>query len=213
MQRARRVALVAALAVLGAAVLAGCRSQPNVAAYVGDMKITEDRVNRIVDEDKAGVNKGSLGTGRQEVVRWLVVGEVARRLAGERGIAIEAPDYTAMAQEAQIPPDAQVARVYGDWLVAIRALYGKAEPVQPSEQDLREIYGQLVADGSVEPGTPFEQVVGRIDPARLAPVLGLRNMLRDAAKRYHVVINPKYRPLVLPLNGVPLPLSSENDAL
>jgi hypothetical protein len=209
MQRARRVALVAALAVLGAAALAGCRSQPNVAAYVGDLKITEAKVNQVIDEVLPRMNKSQLGAVRQDVVRWLVVGEVARRVAAERGYPVEDADRDQLAAQAQLPTGTRLARVYGDWLINVNAVYAKAQPVEATSEDLHAIYDQQVADGSLPPGTSFEEATANVDQARLARVVGLRNALRDAAKRMHVTVNPRYRPLVLTLAGVPLPLGAD----
>jgi hypothetical protein len=62
-----RVALAAALTVLAVVTLAGCRSVPNVAAYMGDRTFTEDSVNRVVDQFMVQVeqtaDKPSLGLG------------------------------------------------------------------------------------------------------------------------------------------------------
>jgi len=46
--RVRRVALVAVLALLAGSSLTGCRSEPAVAAYLGDRKVTVDELNEIV---------------------------------------------------------------------------------------------------------------------------------------------------------------------
>ncbi len=50
--RARRLIAVASVAV-GLVALSGCRSEPGVAAYVGDHRITEDAVTEIIDDVRA----------------------------------------------------------------------------------------------------------------------------------------------------------------
>jgi hypothetical protein len=223
MQRVRRVALVAALAVLGVASLAGCRSQPTVAAYVGTMKITEAQVNRIVDSVKSQLPAGQLGTYRQRVVSWLVVGELARRLDRERGYPLEPLDrqqYVDLAGQADPKVPAlddgrnlsRMAQVHGDWYAAVSALLGKAQPAQPTEEDKHAIFDYALARGELPAGTRYEDVIGSLNVAQVAPFIGLRNELRDAATAAHLSVNPRYGPLVLSLNGVPLPLDPSRDA-
>jgi hypothetical protein len=211
MQFVRRVALAVALTLLGAAVLSGCRSEPGIAAYVGDLKITEKQVNEVVTD--AGPPKTILGNIRQQTVSWLVVGEVARRHAAANGFTVEKPDYGQVAEQLQVPADKKIVKIYGDLVAAVDALYVQAKPVQPTPADLQAIYDQQAAAGQVPPGTTLEAFAASIDMDKLGRLLGLRNALRDAAKAYHVVVNPKYRPLVMPLGGLEVPLSSPDDAL
>jgi hypothetical protein len=213
MQRARRTALVAVLAVLGVVALTGCRTQPTVAAYVGDTRITEAQVNEVVDEVKPQVDKGSLGRARQEVVSWLVMGRVADQLVRDRGYPVAQPDYDALAQAARLPAKTKLSRVYGDLFVRMDALSNKLPPAQPTPADLRAIYEAQRAAGSIPPDMTYEQAVSQIDPDQIARLVGLRNELRDQAVRMHVSVNPKYRPLTLPLGALAVPLGSDTDAL
>jgi hypothetical protein len=50
MERVRRLATVALTAAVAVAGLAGCRSAPSVAAYVGQNQISEDRVSAVYEE-------------------------------------------------------------------------------------------------------------------------------------------------------------------
>jgi hypothetical protein len=50
---ARRLAALLVCGLLGLSALAGCRSDPAVAAYVGDTEITQERVDEVVDALRA----------------------------------------------------------------------------------------------------------------------------------------------------------------
>jgi hypothetical protein len=222
MQRARRVAFAAVLAVVGVAALAGCRSQPTVAAYLGDQKITEARVQHIIDEVKGELPAGQLGAYRQMVVSWILVGDLANRINHERGYTVEPVEAEARAGEAdpKIPVHVgnntdltEMAKVYGDWFAALDTLIQKVKPAPLSDADKHAIFDQAVASGRLQPGITYDQVVDQIDQPEYGPVVGLRNELREAAKGMHISINPRYRPLSLTLGPVELPLATGDDAL
>src|SRR5262245_6028719 len=48
MHRARRLVFAALLAVMAGLVLTGCRTQPGIASYVGDSRLTDNEVERAV---------------------------------------------------------------------------------------------------------------------------------------------------------------------
>ncbi|HCT81584.1 MAG TPA: hypothetical protein DGT23_34420, partial [Micromonosporaceae bacterium] len=79
--RVRVLVFVGALAVAG---LAGCRSEPGVAAYVGDTTITEDRVTQVYDDAQAKLD------------------EAVRRRADEQAAAAGQPAPTAL-PEVKLP--------------------------------------------------------------------------------------------------------------
>jgi hypothetical protein len=223
MQRARRVAFVAALAVLGVVSLAGCRTEPSVAAYVGGTKITEDRVERIVNEVKPVLPKVALSDIREAVVRWIVVGEVADRLAHERGYPVEPANLEDLASQLPVHVNGskeptELAKVYGKWLAAARAVIQKVQPARLTDDDRRAIFDQAVADGKVPPNATYEQVSPQLDTLGYEQFVGLRDELLDAAKRAHLSVNPKYRPLVMTFGPSPdlpelkLPLGAGADA-
>ena len=222
MQRARRVALLAALAVLGAASLAGCRTQPTVAAYLGDSKITEARVERIINEVRSELPAGQLGMYRQLVVSWLIGGNLASRINRDRGYPTLQPSYEELAAQAQPkvpahvgnkPQLTELAKIFGDWNAAGGTLLAKVKPAPLSEADKHAIFDRVAASGRLRPGTTYEQVADQIDQPENGPFVGLRNELRDAAKGVHLSVNPRYRPLALALGPVELPLGSGTDAL
>jgi hypothetical protein len=79
MQRARRSALLLTLALLGAATLTGCRSEPGVAIYVGGARHTQHEVDDLATK-LAGLS-GDLREGRTQVVQWMVLRDVIKRTA------------------------------------------------------------------------------------------------------------------------------------
>lgn len=183
------VGLVAAMLALAA-----CRSNPNVAAYVGDTTITEDQVTQLHDQIKAlpNMNAEQLPE-RSQVVQILVLDKVCERAAQTAGVTVPPP---------QVPagqPD----------LVAIQARMEAckqalpAKPVQPTDADLREVYDNGVAVGAINPADPanaFDQVKGQLAAGgQVAAALGQRQQLEQAAASLGVSINPRYRTLAIPL--------------
>src|SRR5262245_45285808 len=101
MQRARRAALCALLALLGGFALAGCRTEPSVAAYVGDARYSLAEVDRIVATAESGKD-AAVTADRQWVVRLIVTRDLARQLAAERGLTVE-PDQADAPDRSQSP--------------------------------------------------------------------------------------------------------------
>jgi hypothetical protein len=75
--RVRRLALVAVLAVIAGVSLTGCRSEPAVAAYLGDRKITVDEVAGIVTavNDVADRRTALIARVRAEQLAFINSGE------------------------------------------------------------------------------------------------------------------------------------------
>src|SRR5688572_15259376 len=98
MQRTRRMALLAVLALAGGLVLAGCRSEPKVAAYVGgtrytvaDVSAMTSRINKVNAEREASAAAAKsreelaavprqVPVGGDLVLGLMVYGDVAGRL-------------------------------------------------------------------------------------------------------------------------------------
>src|SRR5690242_15564510 len=118
MQRARRLALVAVLALLGALALTGCRSEPSVAAYVGDQKIMVKDIDGVIDDlsgHQLQVNPAQFGDVRQIILADLVFAEFGKRYADDKGWpAPSSPDAQALqaaAVDLNVPTtDAQVVK-------------------------------------------------------------------------------------------------------
>src|SRR3982751_447341 len=104
MHLVRRLAPVAVAATVAVAGLAGCRSAPSVAAYVGQDRISEDRVSAVYDEAQdnavtpAGGQQAPPAIKRQDVVDTLVGLEVLREVARQRGVSPTALNDNQVAQ-------------------------------------------------------------------------------------------------------------------
>ncbi len=206
MQRIRRFVMVAAI-LLGGVTLAGCQSQPGTAAYVGDTRITDSQVESLVATIQADIDKSHPGSTvpagdlREIVVEHSVFNELAKRYAAEKGIAVAHPDYKAASDQIGLPADDPYVRLSADEDAYRTALLSKVTPVQPTEADIRAVYDKVTK--VVSNVGPYEQVRPAIVALpSLAPALGLRAALSDAANRYDVGVSPRYQPLELALTMV-----------
>ncbi|MDI1460393.1 hypothetical protein QEZ54_05380 [Catellatospora sp. KI3] len=170
--------------------LAACRSNPDVAAYVGDRQFTEAQVTQLLDDLKkqqgAGADPSSL-PNRTQVVQLLVLDQLCQRVNKAAAPAPAGPeDLGTISQRVQTCNESL-----------------QAAPVQPTEADLREVYDNGVAVGAIVPADPeqsFEKLKDRLGAGgEVATALGKRKVLTDAAKAADVSVNPRYRSLQFPL--------------
>jgi hypothetical protein len=220
MQRARRLASAVAVAALAVSGLAACRSEPTVAAYVGQDRITEDRVSGVLDN--ARQNKITAAQGqqaseikRQDVVDTLVGLDVMRQIAKRRGLTATPLDSAQVAQAVGLKAGAEYVALYTEYRGLLSAAGASGKPAQPTEADLRDVYNRLTAAGAIPKGASFEQFAGSIsttDQQTLAQNIGLRNDLQPEIAKLNTVVNPKYTVPELPLvsaqgpDGQALPL-------
>ena len=202
-----------AATIAGVFALAGasaCREQPTVAAYVGDVQLSNAQVERIVDEFKdANFREQHAGDIREAVVSDFVLNEVGRRIATERNVPIQAPNlsqYQDMAQQDKVPLDSEFVRLVADADATMQALASISTPAAPTEADQREVYDSVLADAKAQgqgAGFPsFDQVKAQIDSPDMRSAFAVRPLLRDGVKKYDVVVNPRYQPI-----GIDLPFS------
>jgi hypothetical protein len=213
MRLARRAAGLAVLLLLAGLGLAGCRSQPGVAAYVGTTEYSEEQVEAIVDEVRDQVVEGRLGNVRRDVLSWLVLSDLGRRVAAEQRITVPAPDYQGIAEQARLPAGTALARAYADWVAVANTLIQRVQPVPPTEADIRAIYDVLRDSGRLPEGMSLQEVAAQVNNTGTAQLVGLRNLLAQAAARHELTINPRYRPLTVSLGELPLPLAAGSDAV
>jgi hypothetical protein len=219
MERVRRLATVALTVAVAVAGLAGCRSAPSVAAYVGQNQISEDRVSSVYEEARdnaaAADQQASPAINRKDVVDTLVGLDVMREIASQRGLSPTALDSNEVAQAIGLKANAEYVRLYGEYRGLLNAFGTSAKPAQPTTADLRDVYDRLTAGGGNPNGASFEQFstgISAQDRQTLAQNIGLRNDLQPQIAKLHPVVNPKYGTPELPLvsaqgaDGQELPL-------
>lgn len=201
MQHARRVASIAATLLVGVLVLTGCRSDPKVAAYVGDTTFTRAQVDRVFDSlprEAVGENPANV---RQYIVSMMVVRAVAEQHAESLGKQV--PEG-ATNPSSGMDPESAFAKLQGRYNGAVQLLQSEAKPAEPTEELRRNLFQQLEQAGRLQPGAKFEQVAPVIDSQELRSVVAVRDLLGELARRYDVVVNPAYAPLELHASSVPI---------
>lgn len=140
---------------VGLVALAGCRSEPGVAAYVGDHAVTEDAVTAIIDdarvnnpapteEDAAMPGQQPRLPGRSEVVSVLVLNEVCERVsAAENYRPQNVVDPAQIAQGVGMNPETEYVRRTAELYSCLSGI-PVGEPVAPTQQELAD----LVAAGN-----------------------------------------------------------------
>jgi hypothetical protein len=220
MERVRRVATVALTAAVAVAGLAGCRSAPSVAAYVGENRISEDRVSAVYEEARdnavtAADQQSPPVIKRQDVVDTLVGLDVLREIARQRGLSPTALNAEQVAQAIGVKANAEYVRLYSEYRGLLNAVGSDAKPAQPTAADLRDVYNRLTAGGANPNGATFEQFstgISDTDKQTLAQNIGLRNDLQPQITKLNTVVNPRYSAPELPLvstqgaDGQELPL-------
>jgi hypothetical protein len=198
MQRARRVALLALLAVLGGLALAGCRAEPAVAVYVGKAKYTHAYVDRVVNEI-GPTRHPAVVVNRQWVVRLLVTRDLAKQLAAEKSLTVEPADAAVFSDVLKLPAGSEFAKLWADVYALQRAVGATVTPAPVADDDLLRYYRAGVAAGVYPAGVSDDAVRTNLNNSTVLGRLGLRNLLVEAAARQHVTVNPRFAPLAMPL--------------
>jgi hypothetical protein len=213
MQRARRLAVTAVAAALAVTGLAACQNQPGVAAYVGDTRITEDRVDAIYGEarDKltAAVRQTAEQQGasappqavempvtRQDVVTNLIGIDVLRDVVRQRNLTPATVPVEQVAQAVGLPADTEYVRTFAEYRSYLDAFAQTVKPAPVSDADLQDVFQRLRTGGGLsEPGQSFADFkagIGEQDQQVLAQNIGLRNALTEVAGSAHARVNPRY---------------------
>ena len=216
MYPARRLASVAVSAALAVAGLSACRSAPDVAAYVGRTRITEQRVSDVLKGAQANqVPAQQAAVSRQDVVETLIGLDVMRALARQHGVSATAIDRGRVAQALGVNARSEYVALYTEYRGLLNALSAGVEPAQPTQADIRDVYDRLTKGGANPNGASFEQFAGSLAPRdqdTLSQNIGLRNRLQPEIQKLNTTVNPRYRSPELPLvsaqggDGTELPL-------
>ncbi len=218
MQRARRLASVAVVASLAVAGLSACRSEPSVAAYVGDSKITESRVQGIWDEareafasapapapaDGAQAAPATLSITRSDVVRTLLSVDVLAEVAKRENVTLPAdlsvPDY---ATALRVPENTEYVRLFAEADTYVKLLRQKAQDAPAaSDADLREVYDVLAENQQVPPGTTFEAFKTALpeqNKVLVQSAAAVRNDINEVTGGMGIRVNPRYQPIGIPV--------------
>ena len=220
MYRARRLASVAVVAALAVTGLSACRSAPSVAAYVGQAKITEQRVDDVLkgaqaNQAAAAAGQSAAKISRQDVVDTLVGLDVMRELAKKHNVSPTAIDPARVAQSLGVNAQAEYVGLFTEYRGLLNALSTGVQPAQPTQADLRDVYDRLTKGGANPDGASFAQFTSGLaqqDQQTLAQNIGLRNQLEPEIGKLSTKVNPRYHSPELPLvstqtsQGTVLPL-------
>ncbi|SBT51948.1 hypothetical protein [Micromonospora auratinigra] len=216
--RARRLIAVVSVAALAVPALAACgRSAPDVAAYVGDNRYSVDRVDDIYQDAQqqyADAVRGQASqTGatpapeqlrspvtRQDVLNLLVALDLGKRVVAEKQLKVEdkvTPEQ--LAQELQMPPTAEYAKLWGEWLDMSGALQQQLPPAELSDKSLMAVYHAIEKTGRIPAGWSIAQVkeaFGEGGFVRAATALSAA--LQAEAEKVDTSINPKFGQIGVP---------------
>jgi hypothetical protein len=198
--RARRLTSVAAIAAASILALSACRSNPTVAAYVGDQEITEKQVTEIIDDlrqkvDAVGVELPT----RDDIVAVLVMKSVCEQLSEEKGYRPRSVASVELAvQVTGMPADSTYVQHYADLETCLSGL-PNPEPTTPTEDELNDLVTRAKETGVLPADLPYDEAAKELDGPRLHHALGQRKVFTEAIADYDITVNPRYRPLEFPL--------------
>jgi hypothetical protein len=205
--RARRLVAVASVAV-GLVALAGCRTEPGVAAYVGDYRIAETTVDGIVEELAAASPAPQAPgepeaprpqIGRTQIVSTLVLHEVCKRVSADKGYRAQTPPEPERVRQQLGLAEGSVYAQRSAELNSCLSGLPIGEPVAPTQEEMTTLVEAGKAAGVIPAEVTVEQAAGQYDGEQLRGVLAGKKVVGEAVSAYDVTVNPRYRPLEFPL--------------
>jgi hypothetical protein len=191
------------LAVGVGLILAGCRSSPTVAAYVGGSSITEAQVDGVLANARAalGAEPGTQPPGRSAVVTTLVLDKVCHAEQAKRGFSPNPIGVEQIKQLEKVPADSDYARARSSVYSCLAGVPIPDTGTQPSDAELRDIYDRAKAKGLVR--VPFEQIREQLaaDPG-VQQALAVNRELTSLVQHGDVTVNPRYRPMEFPISDL-----------
>ncbi|WP_034590851.1 peptidylprolyl isomerase [Hamadaea tsunoensis] len=187
--------LLSAVALAGVAVfaLAGCRTSPTVAAYVGDTQITESQVSDIYDATVKEAPKTPLT--RQDVVQALVLGELCGQLQSAKKFSSQQIDTASIAQSLGVTQGAPAVKMFDKTYSCLSGFPASSTPLTAEQK--QEVLQAAIADGIFPPGSTVASVGDQIDTAQVRGAMAERDAFAQAAT--DVSVNPRYRQLTFPI--------------
>ncbi|KXK61763.1 hypothetical protein AWW66_11745 [Micromonospora rosaria] len=216
--RVRRLIAAASVAAIGVLSVAGCgNASPDVAAYVGDTRYSVDRVDEVFDDAQtkysAVIRQQGEETGvtpapeqlradltRQDVIDLLVSIELGKRVAEAQNVQVAneiTPDQ--LAAQLRMPPTAEYARLWSEWLNISGSLSAALPPAELSDASVMAVYKAIEKTGAIQAGlsvAEVRQAFGQGAFVRQASALSAA--LTEEAERAGTTINPRYRPVGVP---------------
>jgi hypothetical protein len=198
---ASRLLATVAAATLAVTGLTACRSDPQVAAYVADHKITVAQVEREFAAIHAAAKEAS--QTQKDVVDLLVALELGRRQVAEAKLSPPAePGLRAqVAQVLGLPADLEYVGQFSEWISVLTVLQENLKQIPLTDQALLDVYDALVKGGLLRPGASVEQVreAATNQMPQIQQAAGTSAVLFDQSNRSHTVINPRFLPVRVPL--------------
>ena len=217
MQRARRLASTAIVAALAVSGLAACRSEPDVAAYVGGgATITEAEIENVYDQardklteareqaqqqsEQSGASTAAappvqVPFKQQDVLNALLTVKILEKAAAAHSVRAAAePTVAQVAQSSKFSPDWDYTELYTRTFQLRAALLPVVTPAQLSDDALRPDYDRLVQRGAGH-ATPYDQFKTQLSDANkqaLQQSLGLRDEVLKIVADEDVRLNPRY---------------------
>ncbi|MEV4618849.1 hypothetical protein AB0J74_09120 [Asanoa sp. NPDC049573] len=227
MLRARRLASIVVVAALGLGGLAACRSEPSVAAYLGDRKVTDAQVTQIFDGAKSTATPAadptaqpqpgatpvpSPAVSRQQVVDLEVSLDLGRQVAKDQGVQpVNAVTADQVATELGVPAESTYAKDYTEWVNLSQGIFAKISTSvgKATDDQLRGVYDALVKVKAIDAGFDLAQIKQAFgDGEFVAAAYQLTGMLEKAATASDTSVNPRYLPL-----SAPMVVSSQSGAV
>lgn len=198
----RRIATVAAVALLAVGGLSACRVESGTALFVGDDRVEQSRVDDMVDMAPAGNETASV---RKAVVTWLAVVELAKHVADDQHLPLPGPDYAASAAAIGSTGN-DLTRLKAEYEAYLPFLYSTASPVTPTKElataglnDIEAVTGEKIPDSYAD-----VLVDGLTQATDGAEALGKRERLAALFESYDVLTNPRYGHLSVKIGDVPV---------
>lgn len=221
MLRARRLASVAVAAALTVGGLSACRSEPDVAAYLGSAgKISLDQVDAIYDDarDKLAAQQAQAGAqgapdtalaplevpiSGPDIVGAMITREVVSRAA--RAANVTLPPQLPLAEAGQaigLPADTQYVRLYAESRLLLNQLLQNAPASNPPDADVRRVFEIFEATGAMRPGLGYEEFRGSVSPEALQTLgraIAVKQQVQAEADKLDLRINPRYGTVEIPV--------------
>ncbi|BCJ52214.1 hypothetical protein Asp14428_36890 [Actinoplanes sp. NBRC 14428] len=217
MQRARRLASTAVVAVLAVTGLSACRQSPDVAAYIAGGTITEKRIQGIYDQvrdeltaarEQAQQQAGAKGPSaeplppltmpikQQDVLNTLLSVDILRKSAQAHGVQPAAsPTVEQVAQARNYSPQWEYTQLYAETYRLRTSLQSAVAPATLTDDDLRDVHQRLVKGGAADPGTSFDQFKSTLSAENktlLQTYVAMRTELEKIVADDKVKLNPRY---------------------